>query len=432
MMRKISWTIAIFAGWSGVVLGQQEPRVLQPSPAYSQPQRQAPAATYPAAAVPVQPRAVPAATAAPRAMPRAPQPLAVQPKRMITTSSPKVLPAHPQPVQRTMTPLAVQPQRTIPAPAPVAQPRVIYSTPPAAVQPVAPKAVYATPPPVRAPAPVVSPAPVAVAPVVVAPPPVLQPPPPVVQPVYAEPAYYPPTVHDEPVMVESEPSRLSLARGPAVVIEEDWEEGEEEESSWPGIALGPKIGTTGLGLELTLGVNPYFNLRSGFNYLALSAFSLELSGVDYDTDLNVPSIPLMADLYPGGGNFRISAGVFIQPGAKIDLSSTPSSAVQIGAHTYGPDVVGTLSGETEMGVVAPYLGIGFGNTVGADKALSLSLDLGVMLQTYDVSLESNGAGMTALLNTFREDMKKEENSVQDSMDDFKILPVLSLTLAYHF
>ncbi len=85
-----------------------------------------------------------------------------------------------------------------------------------------------------------------------------------------------------------------------------------------------------------------------------------------------------------------------------------------------------------MGVVAPYLGIGFGNTVGEGKALSLSLDLGVMLQSYDVSLESNGAGMTALQNTFREDMVKEKDSVQDNMDDFRILPVLSLTLAYHF
>ena len=427
MMRKIRWTIAIFAGWSGGVLGQQEPRVLHPSPAYSVQQSSVPAATYPASAVPVQPRVVPAAAASPRAVPRAPQPLAVQPKRVVTSPAPKGLPAHPQPVQRTMTPLAVQPKRMIPAPAPVVQPPVVYTPPPPAVQPAAPKAVYASPPPVLAPAPV----PMPVAPIAVAPPPVMMPAP-VVAPVYAEPVY-PPAVHDEPDMMESEPAPLSLARGPAVVIEEDWEEGGAEESSWPGIALGPKIGTTGLGLELTLGVNPYFNLRSGFNYLALSAFSLELSGVDYDTDLDLPSIPLMLDLYPGGGNFRISAGVFIQPGATIDLSSTPSSAVQIGAHTYGPDVVGTLSGEVELSnVVAPYLGIGFGNTVGEDKALSLSLDLGVMLQAYDVSLESNGAGMTALLNTFREDMKKEEDSVQDNMDDFKILPVLSLTLAYHF
>ena len=34
--------------------------------------------------------------------------------------------------------------------------------------------------------------------------------------------------------------------------------------------------------------------------------------------------------------------------------------------------------------------------------------------------------------TFQEDLKKEENELQDSLDRFKIYPVLQFGVAYHF
>ena len=82
--------------------------------------------------------------------------------------------------------------------------------------------------------------------------------------------------------------------------------------------------------------------------------------------------------------------------------------------------------------MAPYLGIGFGNAVAEDQLLTFTLDIGVVFQAYDVSLTSDGAGMTAKLDTFREDVKKEEQNIQDDLDDWKIFPVLTLGLAWHF
>ena len=78
------------------------------------------------------------------------------------------------------------------------------------------------------------------------------------------------------------------------------------------------------------------------------------------------------------------------------------------------------------------MGIGFGNTVGEDQLLTLTLDIGVIFQSYDVSLDSNGAGMTAKLDTFREDLKKEEGLLQKDADDWKIFPVVAISLAWHF
>ena len=60
------------------------------------------------------------------------------------------------------------------------------------------------------------------------------------------------------------------------------------------------------------------------------------------------------------------------------------------------------------------------------------VDFGVIFQSYDVSLSSDGAGMTTKLDTFRKDLELEEENIQSDMDDFKFFPVLTFGIAYHF
>ena len=245
-------------------------------------------------------------------------------------------------------------------------------------------------------------------------------------PSHAQPVYYAPAPA-QPVYYAPQPA-------PAYAPEEEEEEGYYWVwgQKWPGLALGPKFGTTGLGLEMTFGVNPYLNLRSGFNYGSFT-WGQEFGNVDYDADLTMTSVPLLLDVHPFGGHFRLTGGLYLQPGTKADLDATPSEPTQIGSHTYNPDTIGTLTGEIEVGdVLTPYVGIGFGNTVGEDQLLTLTLDVGVIFQSYDVSLDSDGAGMTAQLDTFREDLKKEEGLLQKDADDWKIFPVVAISLAWHF
>ena len=253
-------------------------------------------------------------------------------------------------------------------------------------------------------------------------------------PAQAQPVYYAP----QPVYYAPAPAQPTYyAPQPAPVYAA--EEEEEEEGyywawgqKWPGLALGPKFGTTGLGLEMTFGVNPYLNLRSGFNYGSFT-WGQEFGNVDYDAEVTMTSVPLLLDVHPFGGQFRLTGGLYLQPGTKADIDATPSEPTQIGSHTYNPDTIGTLSGKIEVSsALTPYVGIGFGNTVGEDQLLTLTLDIGVIFQSYDVSLDSNGAGMTAQLDTFREDLKKEEGLLQKDADDWKIFPVVAISLAWHF
>lgn len=233
--------------------------------------------------------------------------------------------------------------------------------------------------------------------------------------------------------------QMTLAPAPA--DEEEYEEDWAEEDGiywfwgqkWPGIALGPKIGTTGIGLDLTFGFNRYLNLRGGFNYGSFT-WSSELGDVDYDMDVDLVTLPLLVDIHPFGNHFRLTGGAYFQPGgSKAELEATVEDSMQIGSHTYPAEVIGTLSGEVEVAdVVTPYLGIGFGNAVGEDQLLTFMVDFGVIFQSYDVSLTSDGAGMTAKLDTFRKDLEEEEAAAQSDMDDFKIFPVLTFGIAWHF
>lgn len=199
---------------------------------------------------------------------------------------------------------------------------------------------------------------------------------------------------------------------------------------WPGVALGAKIGTLGVGGEMTVGVNQNMNLRGGGSWAAFSV-NRKIEDVDYDLDLNLTAFPLLVDVHPFGNNFRISGGVIFQNRAKAELKATPNKDVTIGDHKYSPDVIGTLSGSIESARrIAPYIGLGFGNAVEPYTAWSFSFDLGVALQTYNVDLTADGPGMSH--PAFAEDIRKEEEKIQDDADSLKIYPVLAFGVAYHF
>lgn len=241
----------------------------------------------------------------------------------------------------------------------------------------------------------------------------------------------------EPVYWESPEPVPPLRLAPAVPAAEYEEEDEEGlywfwGQKWPGLALGPKFGTTGIGADLVFGINRFLNLRSGFNFGSFT-WDLNLGEVDYEMDITMTSIPLLLDIHPFGNHFRITGGFYIQPGTEADIDATPTGNTQIGAHTYPSDVIGTLTGNIEVSdIFAPYLGIGFGNAVAEDQLLTFMVDFGVIIQAYDVSLTSDGAGMTTLLDTFREDLAREEANIQKDMESFNIYPVLTVGIAWHF
>ncbi len=199
----------------------------------------------------------------------------------------------------------------------------------------------------------------------------------------------------------------------------------------PYLAAALKLGTLGAGAELTLGLIPdALNIRLGGNYLPLK-FSGKIKDVDYSFDVTWASVPLALDWHPFGNNFRITGAVLYNRN-RARLDANLSENQKIGDHEYTPEEIGTLTGKVDFRNFAPYLGLGFGNAVGGpDTSWNFVFDVGVMFQgAPDVALSADG--IISQDPTFRQDLAKEEKSVQDEADKFQFYPVISFGLSYQF
>lgn len=197
--------------------------------------------------------------------------------------------------------------------------------------------------------------------------------------------------------------------------------------------VGAKVGTPGIGVEVTKDLTPEFNARVGFNFFSFSQASKDEeddgSSSEIEADLSLFSVPLLADWHPRGGGFRLSAGLVINAN-KLELTATPGDTVEINDHEYA---ISSLSGEATFSTVAPYLGLGWGNAAEKESGhWHFIFDLGVMFQgAPDISLDataSNSARQAAL----DADLEVEKQDIEDDAKVFNIYPVLSFGVSYTF
>lgn len=154
----------------------------------------------------------------------------------------------------------------------------------------------------------------------------------------------------------------------------------------------------------------------------------EIDDIDYDASLKLSSIGVMADWYPFGGSFRLSAGARSNSN-KLDLLATPTTSQEIGDQTYTPEQIGTLTGGVRFKDFAPALTLGWGGKLG--KGFTVGFEAGVLFQgSPKLSLAANG-GLLANDPTFLQELEKERREAEDDAD-FKLWPVLQLNFAWRF
>lgn len=196
-----------------------------------------------------------------------------------------------------------------------------------------------------------------------------------------------------------------------------------------GLSIGAKVGTLGPGIEMAGYLLTNLNLRVSGQYLPLSVNGSS-DEVDYNADIEFANLLAMLDWFPFDNNFRISAGLALNNN-KLDMKGDLNDTTKIGDHRYTASQIGTLKGDATFDSYAPYLGIGFGNSITEEGDLTFSFDLGVMFQgSADVNLHANGSASGD--PTFQSDLAKEERDAQDVADEFTIYPVISFGIAYYF
>ncbi|MCD4677617.1 MAG: hypothetical protein K8S18_16720 [Desulfobacula sp.] len=194
--------------------------------------------------------------------------------------------------------------------------------------------------------------------------------------------------------------------------------------------LAAKGGTLGLGLESTMGVTDNINARLGLNYFIYNYTGTE-SGVSYEFDLTLMSIPLLFDWHPNGSGFRLSAGAMFN-GNKFEGTARPTSGnFDIDDGSYTTAQLTKLESEITFNAFSPYLGIGYGNAIGKARRWNFVLDLGIIYQGSP-EVEFTATGPIASDAAFRSDLAAEKAQLESALESFQWYPVIMLGVSYKF
>lgn len=193
------------------------------------------------------------------------------------------------------------------------------------------------------------------------------------------------------------------------------------------LSIGITGGTLGIGPEASYRVSEMFGVRANATFLNISR-GIDSSGINYDGKAKLKSGGVMVDVYPFGGGFRLSGGLRIN-GNEARVVASPTQNVQVGNTTYTPAEIGTLRTETDLKSLAPTLTLGYGG--GLSKGLVFGIEGGAMFQGKMKIKPLTYTG-SAPIGLIAADLERERLEIQDDIDDYKIYPILQLTLGYRF
>ncbi|NNF52294.1 MAG: hypothetical protein HKN59_07620 [Gammaproteobacteria bacterium] len=191
--------------------------------------------------------------------------------------------------------------------------------------------------------------------------------------------------------------------------------------------LGMKAGTLGIGGEASWRPVPYLDLRAGVNGFSFDQNGSE-AGIDYLGNADLMTVFATANLRVPLSPFRVTAGIF-NNGNELSLTSRDTSTYQVGSQTYTSDEVGTLRAGATFDDWAPYAGIGFDFRL--LDTLGLHIDAGVLGQGSPlVTLTADGSAASD--PQFQQQLEAERLELQNSVDDYKYYPVVSIGFSFNF
>ncbi|MFT5535554.1 MAG: hypothetical protein ACI8WM_001063 [Burkholderiaceae bacterium] len=200
------------------------------------------------------------------------------------------------------------------------------------------------------------------------------------------------------------------------------------------LALTADLGTTGVGLHVSLPLRQNLNARLGFNTLNYT-YAGSTTDVNYDFKLKLNTVDALVDYFPSEGSFRLTGGLTYN-GNKVTAigRSNASGTYILNGNTYSAADAGQLDGKIDFRKIAPYLGIGWGNPLRKETGWGFSADVGVLFQgTPSTSLTSSGCtAPSTLCNQLNSDLDTENNRLRDRANDLKLYPVVRIGASYRF
>lgn len=206
-------------------------------------------------------------------------------------------------------------------------------------------------------------------------------------------------------------------------------------------ATAVRVGSFGYGADFDIGLTKTVNVRLGYNAFSLSR-TVDETDATYDGTFKIGAASAIFDWHVFDGGFRLSAGA-IQKGPKIDVVGVPtaSSTIEIGGNPYSTQTqIGKVNGTIKLGnSTAPYIGIGWGNTVDKEDRVTFLFDIGAIKTgsakatiTATCSNTLDSTQCAALQAQLAPDINKEITDLEDKAKNYEWYPVISLGLAVRF
>jgi hypothetical protein len=195
-----------------------------------------------------------------------------------------------------------------------------------------------------------------------------------------------------------------------------------------------KVGTLGVGADMTIGISEKLNARANLNYFTYGMTINEEEDEDgggggtINPKLKLLTIGALLDWHPWAQGFRVSAGLYMNNN-KLDLTAETSDTVEINDHEY---FVSDIGGKVDFNTLAPYFGIGYGNAVQANGHWHFAFDIGVMYSGSPQVALSATASDPALQPLLDADIAAEVKEIEDDLEMYTIHPVVSLGVSYLF
>ncbi|MEQ8577851.1 MAG: hypothetical protein RIC57_10420 [Balneola sp.] len=186
------------------------------------------------------------------------------------------------------------------------------------------------------------------------------------------------------------------------------------------MSIGVKGGSTGIGGEFAVSLNKKFNTRisaSFLDYTYSGEADLEAT-VGYDAVSSMTSIGLVVDYFPFKKFLKLSAGLHYFD-FQVDGFVAPTEPYTVEGKEFSVEKLGSISSTMDYeSKIAPYLGLGFGNSVRQGFPVRFTMDIGA-LYTDSPRINSSGEGIIA-------PTAEQGKDFEDGLKDFKFYPVLNL------
>ena len=182
-----------------------------------------------------------------------------------------------------------------------------------------------------------------------------------------------------------------------------------------GIGVGGRVGTLGIGPEVSFQLNDAVAIRGGANLLGLD---LDLTG-RFGLDDGTTRLSLPTAFYTVGADvsllgLRIGGGLLLKTGdPTLRIALDSAATIEIGARAYSGPEVRTLTTSLSWGATAPYVLVGLGSR--PSPGIGLSIDLGaVLLGGADFSMTATGDPAVLASSGFLADLEAAEREARDS------------------